>query len=141
MRLAFRLRIPDPGDALIETTARHTGRPRLTPVCDGLDGETFWLIAQRGRDAQSERHRDPDVSPLHADLARLPPALFSCGALDPLLDDTLFVAARWEAAGNAAKVALQPGAPHELLNLRDRISAEADARRAMADFVDRVLRG
>jgi hypothetical protein len=31
--------------------------------------------------------------------------------------------------------------PHEFLNLRDRISAEADARRAMADFVDRVPRG
>jgi deazaflavin-dependent oxidoreductase (nitroreductase family) len=51
IRLAFRLGIPDPGDALLETIGRRTGEPRHTPVCDGLEGETFWLIAQR-RDAE-----------------------------------------------------------------------------------------
>jgi deazaflavin-dependent oxidoreductase (nitroreductase family) len=51
VRIAFRLGIPDPGDALLETTARRTGKPRLTPVCEGLEGETFWLISERGRDA------------------------------------------------------------------------------------------
>jgi energy-coupling factor transporter ATP-binding protein EcfA2 len=51
VRLAFRLGIPDPGDALLETIGRHSGQPRLTPVCDGLEGDTFWLIAQSGRDA------------------------------------------------------------------------------------------
>ena len=49
--LAHNLGIPPPGDALLETTGRRTGQPRRTPVCDGLDGETFWLVAQRGRDA------------------------------------------------------------------------------------------
>jgi deazaflavin-dependent oxidoreductase (nitroreductase family) len=49
--LAHDLGIPPPGDALLETTGRRTGRPRRTPVCDGLDGETFWLVAQRGRRA------------------------------------------------------------------------------------------
>lgn len=51
IRLAFHIGIPDPGDALLETTGRHSGKPRLTPVCDGLEGETFWLLAQRGREA------------------------------------------------------------------------------------------
>jgi deazaflavin-dependent oxidoreductase (nitroreductase family) len=51
VRLAWDLGIPIPGDALLETTGRHTGLPRRTPVCDGLDGETFWLVAQRGRSA------------------------------------------------------------------------------------------
>jgi deazaflavin-dependent oxidoreductase (nitroreductase family) len=46
--LAWQLGIPPPGDALLETTGRRTGRPRQTPVCDGLDGETFWLVAQHG---------------------------------------------------------------------------------------------
>jgi deazaflavin-dependent oxidoreductase (nitroreductase family) len=50
-KLAFALRIPPPGDALLETTGRRTGRPRVTPVCDGLEGETFWIVAQRGRGA------------------------------------------------------------------------------------------
>jgi deazaflavin-dependent oxidoreductase (nitroreductase family) len=49
--LAHNLGLPPPGDALLETTGRRTGRPRRTPVCDGLDGETFWLVAQRGRQA------------------------------------------------------------------------------------------
>src|SRR5215471_15886037 len=49
--LAHNLGLPPPGDALLETTGRRTGRPRRTPVCDGLDGETFWLVAQRGRHA------------------------------------------------------------------------------------------
>ena len=49
--LAHNLGVPPPGDALLETTGRRTGRPRRTPVCDGLDGEVFWLVAQRGRRA------------------------------------------------------------------------------------------
>jgi deazaflavin-dependent oxidoreductase (nitroreductase family) len=49
--IAHNLGLPPPGDALLETTGRRTGRPRRTPVCDGLDGEVFWLIAQRGRRA------------------------------------------------------------------------------------------
>jgi acetyl esterase/lipase len=87
----------------------------------------------------SERHRDADVSPLYADLTGLPPALFSCGTLDPLLDDTLFMAARWQAAGSPAQLAIYPGAPHEFLNLHDPISAEPQARERMIAFIDQVL--
>jgi deazaflavin-dependent oxidoreductase (nitroreductase family) len=54
--LAWDLGLPIPGDALLETTGRNTGRPRRTPVCDGLDGDTFWLIAQRGHDADWVRN-------------------------------------------------------------------------------------
>jgi deazaflavin-dependent oxidoreductase (nitroreductase family) len=54
--LAWRLGIPPPGDALLETTGRRTGQPRRTPVCDGLDGETFWLVAQRGHRADWVRN-------------------------------------------------------------------------------------
>ena len=43
--LAWDLGFPTPGDALLETTGRRTGQPRRTPVCDGLDGDTFWLVA------------------------------------------------------------------------------------------------
>ena len=54
--LAWRLGIPPPGDALLETTGRDTGQPRRTPVCDGLDGEIFWLVAQRGHRADWVRN-------------------------------------------------------------------------------------
>ena len=54
--LAHNLGFPSPGDALLETTGRHTRLPRRTPVCDGLDGEVFWLLAQRGRRADWVRN-------------------------------------------------------------------------------------
>ena len=54
----------------------------------------------------------PDVSPLYADLENLPPALLTCGTLDPLLDDTLFMEARWRTAGNETTLSLYPEAVH-----------------------------
>ena len=60
----------------------------------------------------AELRRDPDVSPLYADLSNLPPALFTIGTLDMLLDDTLFMHARWAAAGNEAELAVYPGGQH-----------------------------
>src|SRR3954470_22947499 len=57
-KLAFTLRIPPPGDALLETTGRRTGRLRVTPVCDGLEGDTFWIVAQDGRSADFVRNID-----------------------------------------------------------------------------------
>lgn len=56
VKLAWELRLPIPGDALLETTGRRTGLPRRTPVCDGLDGASFWLVAQRGRAADWVRN-------------------------------------------------------------------------------------
>jgi len=38
-----------------------------------------------------EERREPDVSPLYADLSLLCPALFLVGTAYPLLDDTLFM--------------------------------------------------
>jgi acetyl esterase len=60
----------------------------------------------------SEDRRDPSVSPLYADLHGMPPALFTVGTLDPLLDDSLFAAARWQAAGSRAELAVWPEAIH-----------------------------
>lgn len=59
-----------------------------------------------------ERRREPDVSPLYADLSGLPPALFTVGRRDPLLDDSLFMAARWRAAGNETSLSVYPEAIH-----------------------------
>jgi len=40
-----------PAFALLETTGRRTGRARHTPVGNGLAGDTFWLVAVHGRQA------------------------------------------------------------------------------------------
>jgi len=56
--------------------------------------------------------RAPHISPLYADLRGLCPALFTIGTKDALLDDSLFMSARWAAAGNAAELEIFPGACH-----------------------------
>jgi deazaflavin-dependent oxidoreductase (nitroreductase family) len=40
-----------PGYAVLETVGRKSGQPRRTPVGDGLDGHTFWIVAEHGRRA------------------------------------------------------------------------------------------
>jgi len=42
--------------ALLETIGRKSGRPRRTPVGDGLRGDTFWVIAEHGRHADWVRN-------------------------------------------------------------------------------------
>ncbi|HEY1548488.1 MAG TPA: alpha/beta hydrolase fold domain-containing protein, partial [Kofleriaceae bacterium] len=70
--------------------------------------------------------RTPEISPLYADLAGMPPALFTVGALDPLLDDTLFMYERWRAAGNAAELRVWPHAIHGFNGLPLELGRMAD---------------
>ena len=81
--------------------------------------------------------RHPDVSPLYADLDGLPPALFTIGTNDPLLDDSLFMYARWLAAGNVAEVAVYPGGTHGFTRYPIPIAAPAERRRK--EFITRCL--
>jgi acetyl esterase len=81
--------------------------------------------------------RVPDISPLYADLKGLCPALFSVGTKDALLDDTLFMHARWVAAGNAAELAIYPGGPHGFTLFPSELAKTATAR--MDAFINRVL--
>jgi acetyl esterase/lipase len=94
--------------------------------------EQFFDYCLPGLDA--DQRRDPQHSPLYADLTGLPPALFTVGTLDPLLDDSLFMAARWRAADNEAHLAVYPESIHGFVAFPTEL-----ARRAVADitrFVD-----
>ncbi len=81
--------------------------------------------------------RVPDISPLYADLKGLCPALFSVGTKDALLDDTLFMHARWVAAGNPAELAIYPGGAHGFTLFPNALAQSAAA--AMDAFLNRVL--
>jgi len=75
---------------------RHWGdRPLVL-----TDSTMTWFAQSYLPGYSTEAMREPDISPLYADLRDLPPALFTVGTADALLDDTLFMAARWQAAGN-----------------------------------------
>jgi len=45
-----------PGYALLETTGRKSGQSRRVPVGDGLEGDTFWIVAEHGRRAAYVRN-------------------------------------------------------------------------------------
>jgi len=49
--------------ALLETRGNKSGLPRRTPVGNGLEGDTFWIVAEHGRKASYVRNivRDPHV--------------------------------------------------------------------------------
>lgn len=72
--------------------------------------------------------RDPDVSPLYARLHDMPPALFSIGTRDALIDDSLFMHARWVAAGNQAELAVYPGGAHGFIAFPGALAAAANER-------------
>jgi acetyl esterase len=85
-------------DLSLTPSARSWGDTYLvlsTPIIE-------WFSEQYLPGVGAEERRAPEVSPLYADLAGMPPALFTVGDRDPLLDDTLFMAARWGQAGSRA---------------------------------------
>jgi acetyl esterase len=84
-----------------------------------------------------EGRRDPKLSPLYADLRGLPPALFTVGELDPLSDDSRFMAARWEAAGNQAELDVWPQGAHAFTNMGTPLAKAALAR--TTSWIDGVL--
>lgn len=82
--------------------------------------------------------KDPDVSPLYANLAGLPRALFTVGTLDPLIDDSLFLFARWVAAGSPAELAVYPGGVHGFIGM-DPTTESTQAHRRIEAFLARCL--
>jgi len=48
-RAALRLGLAPRAFALLETTGWRSGRRRLTPIGNGLDGQVFWLVSEHGR--------------------------------------------------------------------------------------------
>jgi acetyl esterase/lipase len=96
-----------------------------------------WFADQFLPQLDRERRRDPDISPLFAELSDMPPAIFTIGTEDPLLDDSLFMEARWRMAGHATELRIWPEAPHGFLSLPMTIADPALA--AEHEFLCRTL--
>jgi deazaflavin-dependent oxidoreductase (nitroreductase family) len=50
-----------PGQAVLETTGRKSGVARTTPIGGKLDGSTFWIVSEFGR--QSNYVRNIEANP------------------------------------------------------------------------------
>lgn len=118
-------------DLSLTPSVRNFGAERLI-----LNSDDVLQFVQRfvppGVDA-----RGAEVSPLYADLTDMPPALFSVGTRDLLLDDTLFMHARWLAAGNEGDLRVQPDGCHVYETFRSEAGARSE--QAMADFLNRQI--
>jgi len=80
---------------------------------------------------------DPDISPMFADLKAMPPALFTVGTRDPLIDDSLFMYSRWLSAGNDAELAVYSGGAHGFTAFPIPIGVAATAK--SSEFLKSVL--
>lgn len=72
-----------------------------------------------------EERQNPSISPFNENLddlrGRLPSAIFTCGTVDPLLDDTIFMGTKWLAAGAEAFIKVYPGAIHGFIAFNEGI--------------------
>jgi acetyl esterase/lipase len=96
-----------------------------------------WFTEQLLPGIGHEERRAPWISPLFADLRGMPPAIFTVGTEDMLLDDTLFMEARWRMAGAGTELRVYEEAPHGFLSLPMAVADVALA--AEHDFLRRTL--
>lgn len=81
----------------------------------------------------------PEISPLYADLRNLPPAQFLVGDIEPLLDDSIFMAAKWSNAGNKADLHIVFGGCHAftLIPMGD---ATEEGLQSLINFVKKYVK-
>ncbi|MET8584219.1 alpha/beta hydrolase [Streptomyces collinus] len=97
-----------PYDLSMTPSQRLFGSRRLLSNSDSMRASYELFTPGMG----PEERRAPEVSPLYADLSGLPSARIVVGAQDPLLDDSLFLAQRWQAAGSPVQLGVVAGAMH-----------------------------
>jgi len=120
-------------DLAMTPSARSWGERNLvisTPIM-------AWFAEMFVPGTTDKERRSPDVSPLYADLHDMPPAMFTVGMLDPLLDDSLFMAARWQAANNESTMRVYPESVHGFIRFPTGIAMLAI--QSMLDFASTIF--
>ena len=114
------------------TPSNRGVRPSDVPdLIDVTTGEMVLRCFVPGRSL--EEAKDPSISPMYARLHDLPPALFTVGSADHLLDDSLFMAAGWLAWGCGAERAVYPDCIPGWVGFPFERATRAEAR--IADFL------
>jgi len=149
------------GLALAATLALRAGGPRpralalWSPWCDVTAAGTShrWLAAadpvlrypgslERAAlaYAPSQRHGDPDVSPIHARYdATFPPTLIQCGTREILLSDCVRLYRRLDEAGCPVQLDVHEGMPHSFQAIAPELPESARARRKVSRFFEAAV--
>ena len=149
LAVATLLRLRDAGAPLPACAATHcgwfdlevSGDSARNPAGEDPFVNPEWIRA-RGRDYLGPKGdpRDPFVSPIHADLAGLPPLLLQTGQMDTLRDDAVRLAARAGSKGTSVTLEIWPGMIHGFLGMHGAIPEAAWAVRHVAEFVARHMK-
>lgn len=145
LALSALLRVPDPQRVAALNLLYGVYDLSLTPSVRNWDGPNMFVDRETLQTfvewftpgASAEQRRSPEMSPLYADLSCLPPTLVSVGTLDPLIDDSLFLAERLRSFGVNVQLDVYPEAAHGFTNLGTGLARLAEARQA--DFIRRWL--
>ena len=86
----------------------------------------------------NENRKDPDVSPLYADLTGMPPAHFTVGTQDALLDDSIFMANKWVQSQSDTELDIYPGGCHVFQYFPD-LAQSKESRKRMSEFLNRLI--
>lgn len=104
-------------------TVRRAGSDNLI-----LHGPTVrTTLCKLTPDMTDDERRDGSVSPLYADLAGLPPALFIVGEDDMLLEDNERFEAAWRQANGNSTLLVAPASPHGFNRFKTTIAAKVEA--------------
>jgi len=87
---------------------------------------------------KNEDRKDPDVSPIYADLKDMPPAHFSVGTKDALLDDSVFMANKWVQSQADTELDIYSGGCHVFQYFPD-LAQSQKSRKNMSDFLNRLI--
>ena len=99
-------------------------RPAIFIKKDGLSKVTQLVFGNWNTKALQA----PEYSPLFGEFKGMPPALFTVGAADPLLDDSYFMETRWRNAGNKTFLAVYPECSHGFNVIPAKIAKLANAK-------------
>ena len=111
LALTTLLRLRDRGLSAIRAAVLQFGTYDLSALTPAgrLIADEYFLEAYAGV-AADRTH--PDISPIYAELADLPPVLMVVGAADILLQDNMAMAGQLSAAGVDVDLRVYPGSPH-----------------------------
>ena len=131
---ALLLACPNADMTLSEPSVRHQGHGW------GLEADDLrWFVEQWVPDPQ--RRADPCVSPVHADLSGLPPAVIATAGHDPLRDEGSRLAGMLRDGGAEVVYLPHPGLVHGFIGLAHLSPAAARARDNLFQRFGHLLRG